>query len=380
MSTRTRFRPSTASTRAPPTEIQSRAREYLDRIEAEHDARRKELGVADELREIPGMTTAMMVKLGEDGVKTVEDFAGYAVDDLVGWKERKDGETKFYPGVLEEFDVSRADAENMVMAARLQAGWITEEDLARGEEEEDAEASGSGRGLTGRARGSIPEPVLNEAMNDRTCIVTRQSGEPEGLLRFVAGPDGAVVPDSSAIFPAVAAGSPPIAPHVDQAVKRKLFARALKAEVGVPADLGDDGRPAAGAGRARRAGSGPQGGRGRAGRGQGRGGRARRQGRWRASCLRGGRRRRAQDRPGAACGRPCGRPRHSGLQTLFAGRIGFGIGGHKCDTCCRDPRRRGQGGAEARGRARPIPGRNPGITGTRLRPFATTRPQRIRNE
>ena len=42
----------------------------------------------------------MMVTLGEDGVKTIEDFAGYAADDLVGWKERKDGETKFFPGVL----------------------------------------------------------------------------------------------------------------------------------------------------------------------------------------------------------------------------------------------------------------------------------------
>ena len=42
----------------------------------------------------------MMVTLGEDGVKTVEDFAGYAADDLVGWKERKDGETKVFPGVL----------------------------------------------------------------------------------------------------------------------------------------------------------------------------------------------------------------------------------------------------------------------------------------
>src|SRR5690606_34233550 len=57
-------------------EIQARAREYLERIEAEHDARRKELGVSDELRQIPGMTTAMMVTLGEDGVKTIEDFAG----------------------------------------------------------------------------------------------------------------------------------------------------------------------------------------------------------------------------------------------------------------------------------------------------------------
>ena len=52
------------------SEIQARAREYLEKIEAEQDAKRKELGVEDELREIPGMTTAMMVALGEDGVKT----------------------------------------------------------------------------------------------------------------------------------------------------------------------------------------------------------------------------------------------------------------------------------------------------------------------
>ena len=75
----------------------------------------------------------MMVTLGEDGVKTIEDFAGYAVDDLVGWKERKDGETKFFPGVFANHDVSRDDAEQMVMAARLKAGWITEDDLAGGE-------------------------------------------------------------------------------------------------------------------------------------------------------------------------------------------------------------------------------------------------------
>ena len=119
------------------TEIQSRAREHLERIEAEYDAKRRELGVEDELREIPGITTAMMVALGEDGVKTIEDFAGYAVDDLVGWKERHDGETKFFDGVLSPFGISRADAEQMVVAARMKMGWITEEDLAGEEAEED---------------------------------------------------------------------------------------------------------------------------------------------------------------------------------------------------------------------------------------------------
>lgn len=121
-------------------EIQSRAREYLERIEAEYDAKRIELGVEDELREIPGFTTAMMVAVGEDEVKTIEDFAGYAVDDLTGWKERKDGETQVFTGVFSDHGVSRADAEEMVMWARLKAGWVTEEDL---KDDADEEAAGS---------------------------------------------------------------------------------------------------------------------------------------------------------------------------------------------------------------------------------------------
>jgi N utilization substance protein A len=119
------------------SEIQTRAREYLERLEGEQDDKRKKLGVEDELREIPGITTAIMVTLGEDGVKTIEDFAGYAADDLVGWKERKDGETKQFPGVLAPHQISRAEAEQMVLAARLKAGWITEEELAA-EEAADA--------------------------------------------------------------------------------------------------------------------------------------------------------------------------------------------------------------------------------------------------
>ncbi|HEV7320289.1 MAG TPA: transcription termination factor NusA [Ensifer sp.] len=117
------------------TEIQTRAREYLDRIEAEMDAKRKELGVADELRSIDGLTSQMLVALGEEGIKTVEDFAGCAADDLVGWSERKDGETKRFEGTFSKFDVSRADAETMIVQARLAAGWITEEDLASEEVE-----------------------------------------------------------------------------------------------------------------------------------------------------------------------------------------------------------------------------------------------------
>ena len=118
-------------------EIQSRARDFLDAIEAELDEKRIALGVSDELRSVPGMTTAMMVALGEDGIKTMEDFAGCASDDLVGWTERKDGETKKFDGLFSNLDISRAEAEQMIVSARLAAGWITEEDLIAAQEEEE---------------------------------------------------------------------------------------------------------------------------------------------------------------------------------------------------------------------------------------------------
>jgi transcription termination/antitermination protein NusA len=110
-------------------ELQSRAREYLGRQEAELDAERKELGVEDALKEVSGITTKMLVLLGQDGIKTVEDLAGCATDDLIGWSERKDGEAIEHPGILDEFGLSREYAENIIMQARLKAGWITPEDL-----------------------------------------------------------------------------------------------------------------------------------------------------------------------------------------------------------------------------------------------------------
>jgi N utilization substance protein A len=111
-------------------ELQARATEYLAKIEGEFDAKRKALGVEDALKDVPGVTTAMLVKLGENGVKTVEDLAGCATDDLTGWTERKDGESKREPGILDGHDLSREDAEAMIMQARLKAGWVTEADLA----------------------------------------------------------------------------------------------------------------------------------------------------------------------------------------------------------------------------------------------------------
>jgi N utilization substance protein A len=116
--------------------LQSRAREYLDQLEAELEARRKELGVEDALKNVPGVTSKMLVKLGENEVKTVEDLAGCATDDLVGWTERKDGgEVTKFAGFFDGIELSREDAEHLIMQARLAAGWITEADLAKPDEE-----------------------------------------------------------------------------------------------------------------------------------------------------------------------------------------------------------------------------------------------------
>jgi N utilization substance protein A len=124
-------------------ELQTRAVEHLDRLNAELEARRRELGVADELAGVPGVTAAMLVAFGENDVKTVEDLAGCATDDLTGWVERRDGEAVRMDGILDSLDVSAVEAEAMIMAARIQAGWITEEDLAEPQaEEEDTDADG----------------------------------------------------------------------------------------------------------------------------------------------------------------------------------------------------------------------------------------------
>ena len=123
-------------------EIQNRAVEYLENLTRAQDEERQQLGVVDELYDIPGLTAAMLVALGKEEIKTIDDFAGCAADDLVGWTERKDGEVKRFDGTFKDFPVSREEAEEMILQARLKAGWITEEDLAP-PAEEDVPAEGA---------------------------------------------------------------------------------------------------------------------------------------------------------------------------------------------------------------------------------------------
>jgi len=75
-------------------------------------------------------------------------------------------------------------------------------------------------------------------MNDRTCIVTRTTGEPDGLIRFVVGPDMSVVPDLKRKLPGRGCWVTGKRRYIEEAAKKNLFRRAFKADVVVPGNLG----------------------------------------------------------------------------------------------------------------------------------------------
>ena len=123
-------------------ELQTRATEYLEEEAKKLDARRRELGVDDALAETEGLDLKMIVTLGENDVKTIEDLAGCATDDLTGWTERVDGERKHYDGILEKYKIAPEEAEDLIMRARVAAGWVKEEDLHKEEPETEEAAAG----------------------------------------------------------------------------------------------------------------------------------------------------------------------------------------------------------------------------------------------
>jgi N utilization substance protein A len=124
-------------------ELQTRANEFIEAKNKEMDDKRKELGVEDDVLDVPGVTPAIAVALGEAEIKTLEDLAGCATDDLLGYYETgKDKERVRIAGALESFNLNASDANAIIMAARVKAGWIeapVEEEAV--EEESEAEES-----------------------------------------------------------------------------------------------------------------------------------------------------------------------------------------------------------------------------------------------
>ncbi|MBA3879466.1 MAG: transcription termination/antitermination protein NusA [Sphingobium sp.] len=140
-------------------ELQNRASEALDRREEANRTLRRELGVEDELATMPYLTEAMLVTLGKAGIKTLDDLADLATDELVQKKRqeprrRNDTDTKRSEdkgGVLAEYNLSEDQGNEIIMAAR--AHWFEDEPAAAGssgsadeagaEPEEDAHAESS---------------------------------------------------------------------------------------------------------------------------------------------------------------------------------------------------------------------------------------------
>jgi transcription termination/antitermination protein NusA len=126
-------------------ELQTRARECIEKIHAAAIEKARALGVEQSLFDFEGLTPEMFVALGEDGIKTLDDFATCADWELAGGYTTVDGERVKDDGLLESFDVSLEEAQNLVMTARVQLGWVDPDDLVKDEEEEtETEANEEG--------------------------------------------------------------------------------------------------------------------------------------------------------------------------------------------------------------------------------------------
>ena len=108
-------------------EIQARASDFINKENEELELKCKELGIKDDLLEIEELSLKMIVALGENDVKSLEDFAYCSSDDLLGWDEVS-GEEKIHEnGILEGFDITYSQANDLIMSSRIKLGIIDDE-------------------------------------------------------------------------------------------------------------------------------------------------------------------------------------------------------------------------------------------------------------
>ena len=116
-------------------ELQTRAREFLEEQANKALEKAKELGVEESLINFEGLSPQMLEALGEDGIKTLDEFATCADWELAGGWTTVDGERVKDDGILEKFDVSLEEAQDLVMTARVMLGWVNPDDLTPSTEE-----------------------------------------------------------------------------------------------------------------------------------------------------------------------------------------------------------------------------------------------------
>ncbi|MBU2959379.1 transcription termination factor NusA [Citreicella sp. C3M06] len=127
-------------------ELQTRAREFLEEQARKALEHARELGAEDSLIDFDGLTPQMVEALAKDGIKTLEDFATCADWELAGGWTTDGGERVKDDGLLEKYDVDLAEAQTLIMTARVLLGWVDPTELAPdvdeaaeedGEEEEE---------------------------------------------------------------------------------------------------------------------------------------------------------------------------------------------------------------------------------------------------
>jgi N utilization substance protein A len=95
-----------------------RAKEFHQKDQEDISKRIKDLGLADDLINLKGLTPGMLVTLGEQKILKLEDFADLASDELTGGFDVVKGEKIKIQGYLEDFALSKNEADELIMSAR----------------------------------------------------------------------------------------------------------------------------------------------------------------------------------------------------------------------------------------------------------------------
>ena len=142
-------------------ELQLRATSWLEAEEKRLLEKLDVLKVAADLREVEGFTREMLITLGENGVRTVEDLAGLAADELL---DKTDG-------ILRDFSLNHQGVEQLILRARVAVGWLSEEDLeqALAMSEENAQAEPDMADVSG----VNPKAVASAAFKDTEQVFGR---------------------------------------------------------------------------------------------------------------------------------------------------------------------------------------------------------------
>jgi len=122
-------------------ELQTRAREFLEAQAQKAIDRARELGVEDSLMNFEGLTPQMIEALADDGIKTLEDFATCADWELAGGWTTVDGQRVKDDGLLEQFEMSLEEAQELVMTARIVLGWVDPDELNSSDDDLEDEHS-----------------------------------------------------------------------------------------------------------------------------------------------------------------------------------------------------------------------------------------------